>query len=64
MSRLDQAGPRAPRKLPRPGAGTHTATGSSASTIAWRFLAVSRGRLPGLLSPTCGRAPAVPPLCP
>ena len=64
MPRLDQAGPRAPRKLPRPGAGTHTASGFSASTTVWRFLPVSRGRLPGLLSPTGGRALAVPPLCP
>ena len=64
MPRLYHAGPRGPRKPPRPGVGTRTASGFSVSKTAWRFLPVSRGRLSGLLSPTGGRAPAALPLCP
>ena len=64
MSRLYHAGPCGPRKPPRPGDGTRTMSGFSASKTAWRFLPVSRDRLPGLLSPTGGRAPAALPPCP
>ena len=63
MPRLDQAGPCAPRKRPMLEAATHTATGSSVSTIALRFLLGNMGRLPALLSPTCGRLPAALPRC-
>ena len=64
MPRLYQAGLRGPRKPPRPGVRTRTASGLSVSRTAWRFLPVSRGRPSGLLSPTGGRAPAAPPPCP
>ena len=49
MPRLDQGGLCAPRKQPMLEAASHTATGSSVSTIALRFLQGHMGRLPALL---------------